>query len=69
MKTQTQIVVQHRRTKAYLRDDNKWTASALFARLFESPYHALHFCVDKEMEETDIMFRFPDRREVRFLRC
>ena len=65
----TQIVVQHRRTKAYLRDDNKWTGSALFARLFETPYQALHFCVDKEMEETDIIFRFPDSREVRFLRC
>ena len=69
MKTQTQILVKHRRTNAYLRDDNKWTGSALLARLFESPYHALHFCVDKEMEETDIVFRFPDQREVRFLRC
>lgn len=65
----TQIVVQHRRTKAYLRDDNKWTGSVLFARLFETPYHALHCCVDKDIEETDIMFRFPDQREVRFLRC
>ena len=69
MKTQTQILVKHRRTKAYLQDENKWTGSALFARPFESTYQALHFCVDKEMEETDIVFRFPDQREVRFLRC
>lgn len=65
----TQIVVKNRQTKAYLSENNQWSASAMLARLFETPYHALHFCVDKELENSDVVFRFPDQREVRFLRC
>jgi len=71
MKTETAkaIVVKDRRTKAYLCQDNQWSASVMTARLFQTPYEALHFCVVEEMENADIMFRFEGDREVRFLRC
>ena len=64
-----EIVVQNRRTKAYLSDGNKWTDSASSARRFETPYHALYTCVDQELENIDVVFRFPDAREVLFLHC
>ena len=67
--TPKKIMVQHRHTKAYVVGDDKWSGSALLARAFESPYHALHFCVEKELRDTDVVFRLADNREVRFLRC
>lgn len=63
------IVLQNRMTKHYLCGDNAWTESGTLAREFETSYHALHFCVSQELENLDIMFRLPDQREVRFLRC
>jgi hypothetical protein len=39
------------------------------ARWFETTYHALHFCVDRDVQDADIVFRSPDGREARFLRC
>jgi hypothetical protein len=64
-----EIVVQNRRTKAYLCDGNKWSGSPGLARRFETPYHALYTCVDQELEHADVVFRFPDDREVLFLHC
>lgn len=65
----TKIVLKNRQTKTYLSEDNAWIASGSLARPFESAYHALYFCVSKELEGIDIMFRLGDQQEVRFLRC
>ena len=67
----TKIVVQHRQTRAYLScgDEHQWTDRAVMARLFETPYHALHFCVDRDVRNADVIFRTSDGREERFLRC
>jgi hypothetical protein len=63
------VVLKNRDTKAYLCENDGWSASAALARRFETEYHALYFCVSKELEGLDIIFRLPDEQEVRFLRC
>ena len=63
------VMLKNRNTKAYLCENDDWSASASLARRFETPYHALYFCVSKELEGLDIIFRLPNEQEVRFLRC
>lgn len=65
---ETKIVLKNRRTKTYLCDNDSWSETPALARRFETPYHALYFCVSKELEDLDIVFRLPDKEE-RFLRC
>jgi hypothetical protein len=67
----TKIFVRHRQTKAYAGrgDQLQWTDHAVMALLFETHYHALHFCVDQDVRNADVVFRSPDGREARFLRC
>jgi hypothetical protein len=66
---ETNIVLKNRRTQTYLGEDNGWRESASLARRFETPYHALYFCVSKELDGVDIMLRTGGEAEVRFLRC
>jgi len=69
---ESKIIVQHRGTRAYINceeDQQRWTHHAVRARLFESPYHALYFCVDKDVKNADILFRYSNGQEKRFLRC
>jgi hypothetical protein len=65
------ILVQHRQTKTYISngEQHQWTDCAGMARLFETPYHALHFCVEREVKNANVVFCSLDGREVRFLRC
>jgi hypothetical protein len=63
------IVLKNRQTNAYLGENNGWLESSACARLFETPYHALYFCVSKELEGIDIISLVPGQKEVRFLRC
>ena len=65
---ETKIVLKNRQTKNYLCENDCWTETPALARRFETPYHALYFCVSKELEGLDIVFRLPGK-EVRFLRC
>ena len=73
MKTKiaAKIVVKHRGTKAYISCGEKilWTDHALMARMFETPYHALHFCITQEVANADVVFRSPEGRDTCFLRC
>ena len=64
-----QIVIRKRQTNAYVGEDTAWTSDVTAARPFENAYHALYFLVSHDLDETDIVERFPDGREVRFLRC
>ena len=68
---ETKIIVRHRRTRAYVSngEPNQWTQHPILARLFATPYHALHFCVDQDVQNADVMFRSADGQEARFLRC
>ena len=67
----TRIIVQHRRTRAYasVGEQHQWTDYVANARLFATPYHALHFCVNHEVKNADVVFRYPDGGEERFLLC
>jgi hypothetical protein len=65
---ETNIVLKNRETNSYLCDNNGWSVTPTLARRFETPYHALYFCVSKDLEGLDIVFRLPGK-EVRFLRC
>ena len=64
-----QIVIRKRNSDVYVGEKNSWTPNASTARPFETPYHALYFCVSNNLDETDIVERFPDGHEVRFLKC
>ena len=66
---ETKIVLKNRQTKAYLGENNGWLQSPALARRFETPYHALYFCVSEELDGVDIMSRTAGETEVRFLRC
>jgi hypothetical protein len=66
---ETKIVLKNRRTNAYLGENNGWLESPALARRFETPYHALYFCVSEELDGVDIMLRAAGEGEVRFLRC
>ena len=66
---ETNVVLKNRRTQAYLGENNGWIESPSLARRFETPYHALYFCVSEELDGVDIMFRTGGKAEVRFLRC
>lgn len=63
------IIVRNRQTRTYVGEKGDWTPDAATARPFENAYHALYFCVSRDLTDTDIVERFPDGREVRFLRC
>jgi len=63
------VVLKHRRTQAYLGENNGWLESPALARRFETPIHALYFCVSEELDGVDIMLRAGAEGEVRFLRC
>jgi hypothetical protein len=66
---ETKVFLKNRRTKAYLGENNGWSDSPAKARGFETPYHALYFCVSKELDGVDIVLRADAEGEVRFLRC
>ena len=63
------IIIRKRELNVYVGEKEAWTPDGTAARPFESPYHALYFCVSHNLDGTDIVQRFPDGREVRFLRC
>ena len=66
---ETKVMLKNRRTQAYLGENNGWLSSPSQARGFETPYHALYFCVSKELDGVDIVLRADADGEVRFLRC
>lgn len=63
------IIIRNRQTNVYVGEEKMWTPDPTTARPFENAYHALYFCVSNNLNDTDIVERFPDGREVRFLRC
>ena len=64
-----QIIIRNRQTRVYVGNEQAWTSDPATARPFETPYHALYFCVSHDLDGTEILERFPDGREVRFLKC
>jgi hypothetical protein len=65
---ETKVVLKNRQTKGYLGENDGWLDSPTLARRFETPFHALYFCVSRELDGVDIMVRASGKGEVRFLR-
>lgn len=53
------IVVQNRKTSAFLAQDAKWVKQLHYARCFRTSLEALRFCADRELRETDMLVCFP----------
>ena len=60
------IVVQNRKTNAFLTEDAKWVKHVDCARGFATSLEALRFCAERDLRETDMLVCFsgaaPDLR-------
>ena len=57
------IVVQNRKTNAFLTQDAKWVRHFDYARGFTTSLEALRFCADRELRDTDMLVCFPGARQ------
>ena len=57
------IVVQNRKTNAFLTQDAKWVRRMDDARHFTTSIEALRFCADRELRDTDMLVCFPGAKE------
>jgi hypothetical protein len=53
------IVVQNRKTNAFLTQDAKWVRRLDDARHFTTSIEALRFCADRELRDMDMLVCFP----------
>jgi hypothetical protein len=53
------IVVQNRKTNAFLTHEAKWVRRLDDARHFATSIEALRFCADRELHDTDMLVCFP----------
>jgi hypothetical protein len=62
LKKDMKIVVQNRKTNAFLTQDAKWVQRFESARQFTTSLEALRFCADRQLRETDMVVCFPGAR-------
>jgi hypothetical protein len=53
------IVVQDRRTNAFLMGDASWIRHMDSARRFETSLEALRFCVERKLKNMDVLVCYP----------
>ena len=53
------IVVQSRRTNAYLTSEAQWIRRMDAARKFSTSLEALRFCVQRELKNMDLLVCYP----------
>lgn len=56
------IVVQNRKTNAFLTADSRWLPQFDYARKFTTSIEALRFCVERELRDTDMLVCFHGQR-------
>jgi hypothetical protein len=61
-KGEMKIVVQNRRTNAFLTQDSKWVRRLDDARHFATSLEALRFCAERELREMDMLVCYPGMR-------
>jgi hypothetical protein len=54
------VLLQHKMTQFYLSQQDKWTADPDFATDFHTSLHAIDFIRHFNLEQTDIVLKFPD---------
>jgi len=59
------ILVQNRKTNAFLTAGAKWVRHLNLARPFTNPISALRFCADHELRDTDMIVCLPRAKQVR----
>jgi hypothetical protein len=62
LKKDMKIVVQNRKTNAFLTQDAKWVQRFESARQFTTSLEALRFCADRQLRETDMLVCYPGAR-------
>ena len=56
------IVVQDRKTNAFLTADAKWARQVHYAQAFPTSLDALRFCVKTNLTEMDLLICYPGAR-------
>ena len=56
------ILVQDRRTNAFLTGDAKWVKHLDYARPFSTSLDALRFCVERELKDMDMLVCYPGHK-------
>lgn len=56
------IVVQNRKTNAFLTADARWVRHFDYARRFTTSLEALRFCAERELRDADMLVCFPGAR-------
>jgi hypothetical protein len=59
------IVVQNRKTNAFLAQDAKWVRHLDYAKPFSTSIEALRFCAERELRETDMLVCHPEMKNLR----
>jgi hypothetical protein len=62
LKTKMKIVVQNRRTNAFLAGDAKWIQQLDHARAFNTSLEALRFCAGRDLKEIDVLVCYSDSK-------
>ena len=56
------IVVQDRRTNAFLTQDSRWVRQFDYARSFATSLEALRFCADRNLTQMDLLICYSGAR-------
>jgi hypothetical protein len=56
------ILVQDRRTNAFLTGDAKWVKQLDYARPFSTSLDALRFCVERDLKGMDMLVCYPGQK-------
>jgi hypothetical protein len=52
------VLVQHTRTRKYLKKDGKWTLNESHASTFLSAKAAIEYCLGAELKDVELVYRF-----------
>ena len=63
------ILVQDRRTNAFLTNDTKWVKQLDYARRFSTSLDALRFCVQRDLKGMDLLVCYSDQKNLRLPLC
>jgi hypothetical protein len=56
------IVVQDRKTNAFLTHDSRWVKQFDYARAFSTSLEALRFCASRNLTQMDLLICYPGER-------
>ena len=64
------IVIQDRRSNAFLADDSRWVTQLHYARSFRTSLDALRFCAGRNLTQMDLLVSYSGtKRDLRLPLC